>query len=238
MKQVYFSAKGSLAILLILGLHGIAYGQWGVSVKSDDRATVKEIAAKYGVNTNDLAAVNGLLPNSIVTRGRALRLPFEPCSVQSAPAIRGINLGADMNEIEKRFLKTRYPFVDGTEDLSVSNLGGEKIPGLDGIASLRLVSFEGNLYQVFVSYDFDVSWESIDEMVLQFNDSLGVPLTAWKVQSRREGDEATVECDGFTIKTRLVVGRGMLILTDVKTEHAIERRKKEAADAKKRAIKP
>src|SRR5436190_23486652 len=94
---------------LVLILSGSFFAQsiqGGLTVEARAGDTVAKLAERYGVDVEEVARYNGLLPHSVLGAGRKIKLPpqkartFTTCQTKLSelPEIRGLKLG--MSETE------------------------------------------------------------------------------------------------------------------------------------------
>lgn len=158
-------------------------------------------------------------------------------TLDKAPEIRGIKLGDEL-------LAAEALLGEDLLSLSADNLGvaraWAKSPmmsrrrELEGIRSLHLEALDGKIYKIEVEYEVD--WKSLNEYVDNFSPKLGVPRDAWTGEYVRR--DATMRCKDFDIVLTWGYMTSGLNLTNKLATTSIAERRSQAADAKKKEIKP
>jgi hypothetical protein len=99
-------------------------------------------------------------------------------------------------------------------------------PALRGVDMLRLSFLDGRLYYIVITYrEFEPS--SVSDFVRQASMTLRLPSTGWK----REGSEAVLKCEGFSVWVQTGRGGGRvdypgIIISDRNAEAEYKRRYK------------
>ena len=137
------------------------------------------------------------------------------------------------------------------EDGSAFVIDSTKFPALKGTRRIQMRFIDGRLAYLQISYNDDVKWDSIDQVVETISTTLKLP-NEWQAPADADsGQEKELRCEGFVISANAIgdpndIHAGPeLILQDVAAWNALSKRQndvtektKRVEDEKRKAFKP
>ncbi len=155
---------------------------------------------------------------------------LKPDQLNQPPELKGFRLGMTDQQV-----KAVVPLVQlGRADefgVLKTTINPHFDPRFDKttFSDVRTISFdfrEGKLVTLWIGYEENFKWRTLDEFVANFGKALGVP-PEWPV--KRPGRQLT--CDGFSIFASIIAAGPSLRLMDEEAQNVIAARREEAAEA-------
>jgi hypothetical protein len=236
--------KGILFALLLLILSSPAFGQ----KKVDDPKPKCMLALDQSPELRGFrlgmtqAAVLARLPGATVEKpdkfGLArLRLSIIDSTSLIKPSAREKGVQPDM--------------LAGPNDGSAFVVDSSRFPALKGTRKIQMRFIDGRLSHLQISYNDDVKWDSVDQIVEMISTTLKLP-NEWQTPADSDsGQEKELRCEGFVIAANTIgdptdIHAGPeLILQDVaawsamsKRQNDITEKAKRDEDEKRKSFKP
>jgi hypothetical protein len=172
-----------------------------------------------------------------------------------APEIRGLRLGMNLEQAMSIFPSLRRPpevieLPDGRRltrnFLEPDELGiirvrinsldpkfSSEMSKLEGISSINFDFMDGHISYLFVFYDTEAKWNTVDDFALRVSEDLHIPK-AWKKPTDYKRDlERDLECEGFVI-TVSSDRYPVISMKDLGAEQIVKNRKAEMERAKEK----
>lgn len=156
----------------------------------------------------------------------------------TAPAIRGLRLGDDLETIKRKSQTELFPPKgSGLQDVMslylFPSLADKPIESLKGVDSISLTFFKGRLYQLRITYDGLISWPSPKEFYRQISTSLSLP-DKWTPSG---GQAAMLSCGDIQFSAS-VLGKPNLEVVDLITQKARVTHGQETEKQKRAIFRP
>jgi hypothetical protein len=225
--------KGILFALLLLILSSPAFGQ----KKVDDPKPKCMLALDQSPELRGFrlgmtqAAVLARLPGATVEKpdkfGLArLRLSIIDSTSLIKPSAREKGVQPDM--------------LAGPNDGSAFVVDSSRFPALKGTRKIQMRFIDGRLSHLQISYNDDVKWDSVDQIVEMISTTLKLP-NEWQTPADSDsGQEKELRCEGFVISANTIgdptdTHTGPeLILQDVAAWNAMSKRQNDITEKAKR----
>jgi hypothetical protein len=130
--------------------------------------------------------------------------------------------------------------IAGANDGSAFVLDISKFPALKGTRKIQMRFIDGRLSHLQVSYNDDVKWESVDQIVETISPTLKLPNEWQTPPESGGGQEKELRCEGFVISANMVgdstdIHAGPeLVLQDVAAWTALSKRQNDLTEKAKR----
>jgi len=221
-------------------------------VKARAGDTVAKIALRYGEDATEIAKYNGLLPISVISAGREIKLPSNgnnsgivyrpssPCTLtpQSAPSLRGLRLGMTYKQVVALYGPIFSPLtasisrkkgifvyatIPGIESFYYMARPGRKISQFDGIHSILILIYDDSVFRVALNYqDGDLLWKDSYEFASLLSEKLGLPKDSWV--KGITGYE-NLKCNGFEMLATASRNAAAVYMTNTTVVREIERKR-------------
>jgi hypothetical protein len=187
------------------------------------------------------------IPQGIATAPRCT------LTLEQSPTIRGFRLGMSVDEVKQRFttgFENKRADKFGMMTVWLPHIGGTLSKALlnpseyEGVFELGFAFYDGRLVQVSYQYAPGTKWRDISQFLDVLSPVLGIERQLWDVW---DSDNASLECEGFTIKAGLYLtytpdAAPRIDVIDTVTQKVARRRRAEAErqreEERRRAFKP
>ncbi|MBC7929485.1 MAG: hypothetical protein H7Z38_02860 [Rubrivivax sp.] len=160
----------------------------------------------------------------------------QPCMLkaESAPELRGLRLGMNVEQIKARFPSAQFGQSQfGLTNGQINNALDAPAPDaamLKGINSIFLQLVDQRLTQISVSYGNSIRWESNEQFISRVTEALKLPAV-WKDVNQ---NLPYIECDGFVVKAQV----NSISIIARKPYEVVEKRQREQQEKERQSFQP
>ena len=221
-------------------------------VKARAGDTIKKLAERNQANPPDVAIFNGLLPESILSEGREIRIPstspvsnrisdrnvLSRCVPGTSPEVQNLKLGMTQRDVEDK-LRTKLLL----KKTSLPGALAGFVRNLDGLFGLSVAFYHGKLYFIDVFYNNSIKWSGLTEFRKTVANRLRLPLNSWN--DGPAGSQG-IYCGDFSLSVypnNLSTFSVLLLDNNVMSkmsgdQQLLDAKKRRAEDLKKNTFKP
>ena len=190
------------------------------------------------------------LVNSALGQTQSEGRAGERCSLTLAqsPAIRGLKLGMDVEEVLRQFpnstndptIRTAIAWADkefGVARFSVPTRQHEPESKFAGISGVSFTFLDNRLSSLWVQYA-GPEWRSVDEFISRLSEPFNLPgPNSW--QPANSDNAKTLKCAGFEIRVSAGgPGLNSVLLLNPAVDQIVRNRREEVKEKARQAFKP